>query len=312
MYIAQAFKGDNVSWKFWITTLVCGGIFIINFISYLLTSPEDMEAAYEMLKSIPKILGLILNLIPFVVLLIFLIVFVVFMHKRSFLSLTTSRSKIDFKRILFSFLLISVLTIGGFVYSYYSTPGEVVWNFEPGKFTVLVIVSLILFPFQIGFEEYFFRGYLMQQIGVAVKNKWFPLIFTSVLFGVAHSANPEVAEMGYITMVFYIGTGLLLGIMTLMDEGLELALGFHLGNNLLAALLVTSEWSALQTDAMFKYVNEQATDAMVNEMLASVAISYPIIIIILAFTYKWKNWGDKLFGKVVMPVEQVTENGIGK
>jgi len=305
MYIAQAYKGDNVGWKVLITSMVCGGIFIVNFIFYLLTSKEDMAAGYEMMKSIPKILGLILNLMPFVVLLIFLVVFVVFMHKRSFLSLTTSRKKIDFKRIFFSFGLISVLTIGGFIYSYYNTPGEIAWNFDATKFAILVIVSLILFPFQIGFEEYFFRGYLMQQIGVAVKNKWFPLLFTSVLFGVAHSANPEVAEMGYITMVFYIGTGLLLGVMTLMDEGLELALGFHLGNNLLAALLVTSEWSALQTDAMFKYVNEQATDAMVSEMLTSIAISYPIIIIILAITFKWKNWGNKLFGKVEEPATAV-------
>jgi hypothetical protein len=31
--------------------------------------------------------------------------------------------------------------------------------------------------------------------------------------------------------VYYIGTGLFLGI-TLMDEGMELALGFHAANNL--------------------------------------------------------------------------------
>ena len=76
-------------------------------------------------------------------------------------------------------------------------------------------------------------------------------MITSILFGVFHSANPEVSEMGYSLMVFYIGTGLLLGIMTLMDDGIELALGFHFGNNLLAATLVTSDWSALQTDAAF-------------------------------------------------------------
>jgi hypothetical protein len=30
--------------------------------------------------------------------------------------------------------------------------------------------------------------------------------------------------------VYYIGTGLFLGILTLMDEGMELALGFHANN----------------------------------------------------------------------------------
>ena len=33
-------------------------------------------------------------------------------------------------------------------------------------------------------------------------------------------------------MIYYIGTGFLFGIMTLMDEGTELALGFHAANNL--------------------------------------------------------------------------------
>jgi hypothetical protein len=146
------------------------------------------------------------------------------------------------------------------------------------------------------------RGYLMQQIGIIAKNRWFPLLFTSVLFGLFHSANPEVAEMGYGVMVFYIGTGLLLGVMTLMDEGLELALGFHLGNNLMAALLITSDFSALQTDAVFKYTGIQNTADVLNEMIFSIAVTYPIILFILAKKYKWTNWKEKLSGKV-MPIQ---------
>ena len=115
-----------------------------------------------------------------------------------------------------------------------------------------------------------------------------------------HSANPEVAEMGFITMIFYIGTGLLLGIMTLMDEGLELALGFHFGSNLLAALLITSEWSALQTDAIFRYTAEEAQNTMID-IVVPVLVFYPIILFILAKRYKWHNWQEKLFGRVAGP-----------
>ena len=57
-------------------------------------------------------------------------------------------------------------------------------------------------------------------------------------------------------MLFYIGTGLLLGVVTLMDEGMELALGFHIANNLITALLVTTDWGALQTNSVFKDVSE--------------------------------------------------------
>ncbi len=302
-YIQQAFKGRNDILTLILVTIFVAGIFILNFITYLISTEEDMEAAYAFLDSFPPIISLIINLLPFAVLLILLFIFVKFVNERSIMSLTTSRDKIDWGRIFFSFALIVIITIVSFGVSYYADPSQIELQFNPVKFGILLIVSLILFPFQIGLEEYLFRGYYMQQIGIMVRNRWFPLILTSVLFGIAHSANPEVAEMGYITMIFYIGTGLLLGIMTLMDEGLELALGFHLGNNLLAALLVTSDWSALKTDAIFKYTAEEAnTTAM--EILVPVLIFYPIILLILGKKYNWSNWGDKLFGKVKKPLAE--------
>jgi len=301
-YIQQAYKGKNETWMFVLTSLLVSGIFILNFIMYLFTDPADMEAAYEMLKEIPGNLNLTINLLPFAFLLGLLFLLVKYLHHRSILSLTTARSKVDWSRVFFSFSLIFIITVGSFLVSYYANPDEFIIQFHPIKFTILLIISLILFPFQIGLEEYLFRGYFMQQIGIMFKNRWFPLLITSVLFGLAHSANPEVAEMGFITMVFYIGTGLLLGIMTLMDDGLELALGFHFGNNILAALLVTADWSALQTDAIFRYASEEPVNS-VMEIVVPVLVFYPILLFILSKKYKWTDWNTKLFGPVVKPVE---------
>jgi hypothetical protein len=41
-----------------------------------------------------------------------------------------------------------------------------------------------------------------------------------------------------------------------MDEGMELALGFHAANNLVGALLINSDWSAFQTNSIFKDISE--------------------------------------------------------
>ncbi|MEZ4792287.1 MAG: type II CAAX endopeptidase family protein [Gelidibacter sp.] len=302
-YIQQAYKGKNDLWMFLLTSVLISGIFVVNFIAFLLTSKEDMDAMYEMMKQMPSSLSLIINLVPFVFLLGLLFILVKFMHQRSIISLTTSRAKPDWHRTLFSFLLITFITLVTFAISYYSDSSEIEMQFDPLKFGVLFLISIILFPFQIGLEEYLFRGYFMQQIGIIVKNRWFPLIVTSVLFGVAHSANPEVAEIGPVIMVFYIGTGLLLGIMTLMDEGLELALGFHLGNNLLAALLITSDWSALQTDAIFRYTAEQAQNT-ISDIIMPVFIVYPLILFVLAKKYKWTDWKEKLSGKIIEPQKE--------
>jgi hypothetical protein len=298
MFIEQAYKGNNMWWRVVITALLTTGIFIGNFIMYFMMSDKQMKAAYDMMKDIPNNLSLVINLLPFVFLLGMLFVLVYFLNERNILTLTTSRKKIDIKRILFSFSLIVFISVLGFAVCYYSDSSNIIWNFHPTKFFILLAISLLLFPFQIGLEEYLFRGYLMQQIGIVVKNRWFPLLFTSVVFGLFHSANPEVAEMGFGVMIFYIGTGLLLGIMTLMDESLELALGFHLGNNLMAALLLTSDFSALQTDALFRYSGLENTAGTLNEMIVSIGITYPIILFILAKKYKWTNWKEKLTGKV--------------
>ena len=115
-------------------------------------------------------------------------------------------------------------------------------------------------------------------------------------------------------MIFYIGTGLILGIMTLMDEGLELALGFHLGNNLIAALLITYDWSVLQTDAIFRYTGDKA-ESTFSEILLPLLFFYPIFLFILAKKYKWTNWNEKLFGKVEKPIvvdEEVQNKNIEK
>jgi membrane protease YdiL (CAAX protease family) len=307
MFIEQAYKGNNNWWRVLLTALLTSGIFIANFIMYFISSKEQLQAAYDLMKDIPNNLSLIINLIPFVFLLGLLFLLVYVLNNRSILSLTTSRPKVDFKRIFFSFGLIVFISIVGFLVSYYGDNSNIAWNFKPLNFFLLLFISLILFPFQIGLEEYLFRGYFMQQIGIAVRNRWFPLLFTSIVFGLFHSANPEVAEMGFGVMVFYIGTGLLLGVMTLMDEGMELALGFHLGNNLMASVLLTSEFSALQTDALFKYSGVENTAGTLTEMIISIAITYPIILFILAKKYKWTNWKERLTGKVNPPDSIINE-----
>jgi hypothetical protein len=298
MFIEQAYKGNNSSWRVFITTLITSGIFIANFISFFIMSKEQIDEVYKSMQDIPNNWSLIMNLSPFIFLLCGLFYLVRNLHNRSILSLTTSRNAIDYKRILFSFSVVILSTILIFIVSYFNDNSNIIWNFNPLKFSILFFISLLLFPCQIGLEEYLFRGYLMQQIGIIAKNRWFPLAITSVVFGLFHSANPEVAQMGYGVMVFYIGTGLLLGIMTLMDESLELALGFHLGNNLMAALLITSDYSAIRTDALFKYSGIENSNDILNEMLISIAIVYPIILYIFAKRYNWTDWKYKLTGKI--------------
>ena len=149
----------------------------------------------------------------------------------------------------------------------------------------------------------------MQGLGVIAKNRWFPLIMTSVVFGLMHYANPEVEKLGMIIMVYYIGTGLFLGIMTLMDEGLELALGFHAANNLFTALLVTADWTAFQTHSVLRDTSEPSAGV---DILVPVLVIFPIVLLVFSKKYGWSNWKEKLFGKIEEVVDTDVLNELGK
>jgi membrane protease YdiL (CAAX protease family) len=170
-----------------------------------------------------------------------------------------------------------------------------VWNFKLVPFLILVAVGSVLIPIQTSTEEYVFRGYLMQGFANLSLNKWFPLLMTSLIFGSMHVFNPEVTKMGYIIMIYYIGTGLFLGVITLMDEGMELALGFHAANNLVGALLVTSDWTVFQTHSVFIDLSEPSAGL---DVILPVVVVYPILLFIFTKKYNWSNWKEKLTGKI--------------
>src|SRR5690606_10111804 len=142
-----------------------------------------------------KNVNLVLMLSQFGFLLAILFALFYFLHQRSIVTLTTARPKVDFKRFFFAFFVVLFVQIALFAVSYSIDSSNIEWNFDASKFIPLLIISLLLFPIQIGFEEYFFRGYLMQQIGIAFKSKWVPLIITSVLFGL-RSEERRVGKEG--------------------------------------------------------------------------------------------------------------------
>ena len=221
-----------------------------------------------------------------------------YINGNSFLSLTTSRQKIDYNRIFYSFTLWASFMVFSILLGYFMMPENYEINFNLKPFLILTLISFILFPIQTSAEEYLFRGYLMQNIGVISKNRWLPLIITSTAFGLVHAGNPEVAELGNLIFVVYIGSGFFAGIITLMDEGLELALGWHAANNIALALLFTSEYSAVQTDSILKGVGDTPEITQFSDIFFPVFIVYPAMIYIFSKKYNWKNWKGKLFGKI--------------
>ena len=242
------------------------------------------------LQALPSNTTLVLMLLPFALVAVLVLVLIRRLHDISIRAFITSRAKIDWKRIGFAFTAIVLLNFLFFVFSYYSNPSHFQWNFDPQAFAILFLIAIVLVPLQTSAEELFFRGYLMQGFGQVFKHRIFPLLITSLLFGFMHFGNPEIDKLGPLLMVSYVSMGFFFGIITLMDEGLELVLGYHAGNNLLISLLVTADWTAFQTNSLF-------LDVSTPDVYMLAFMQLPMLLILLAlfsWKYGWNNWRQRL------------------
>jgi uncharacterized protein len=318
MFIEQGVNSENKFWKYIVGSLIvivissfgqapfAAAIFLK---SYLEGKDFTKMDETQMMTYLEPNITLFLIMLTFVFGLLGIYIVIKNLHKQTILSVTTSRKSMDWNRFWFSFSLWGAFTAISTAIMYYESPENFVMNFKLVPFLILVVVGTIMIPLQTSCEEYVFRGYLMQGFGNLARNRWFPLVMTSVIFGGMHILNPEVEKMGYIVMVYYIGTGFMLGIMTLMDEGMELSLGFHAANNLVGALLVTADWSAFQTHSILKDISEPSAGF---DIIAPVCIIYPIILFIFSKKYGWTNWKEKLTGTIAIenetPINEISGN----
>jgi len=309
MFIEEGFKGLHEGWRYVVGTILIffawqliGAIPLMAALIYKMVDtggfPTDITAMAEMLGSN---LFLFLMLFSFAVGLLAVALTAKMLHRQTMTALTTSRPRIDWKRIGFAFVLWTVISTLFILLDIYLSPDDYEFNFKAAPFLILLVIAVLFIPLQTSFEEYYMRAYLMQGIGIMSGRKWIPLLITSLIFGLLHIFNPEVDKLGYGIMVFYMGTGLFLGIMTLMDDGIELALGFHAANNLTAAILVTADWTAFQTNSLYRDISEPGLGW---DVLLPVLVIYPILLFLFAKRYGWKNWKERLLGEVVPPVEE--------
>ncbi|WLD24798.1 CPBP family intramembrane metalloprotease [Flavobacterium dauae] len=294
MYLEQ-FKRDSQNILKYIPYVFCFlGFMALNIIVSSLMNIDSNKMIQDSIDQWGKNFTFFTFVVPFVFFLAMLFLWWKFIHKYSVKQLTTGRKKVDWQRITFSFTVWAAINFIILAISYFLEPNDFQFQFNLKAFLPLLFIAIVFIPIQTSFEEYFFRGYFMQFMAFVSKNRGVALIATSVIFGLMHLSNPEVSSMGLTIMIFYIGCGFLLGIMTLMDDGLELALGFHAANNLIGALIITSESAVFQTDALFV----SNANSNIYELLIQVFIIFPILLFIFAKKYNWANWKKKLFKSI--------------
>ena len=249
-------------------------------------------------KEIARILGnnrfLAWLIVPFLFVALFLVIHTKFVHKRTVLSIFSGRENFDWKRVLFSFsLLFSVLSL--FLFIQYLSSDSLIFQFDLQKFIPLFFIAIFLLPIQTSCEELLFRSYILQGIKMRTKKNSIAVLISGIMFGAIHIGNPEIAKIGYHIIVYYMLVGVFLALISLFDNGIELALGYHAANNVFAALMITNNWQAFQTDAVFMDISDPG---MGLDTIFGILFILPLVFFIFYKKYKWHSlkemWQDKL------------------
>lgn len=262
------------------------------------SNPNDLSA----LGLNPNI-NLFLMLFPFLVGLAAYLLLIRPLNGRSFRVTLNGTEKIRWGRMFISaFIWLVLSAIYLFIYLK-ADPDNFSLNNTSASLITLAVITVLFVPFQAAFEEILFRGYLMQGFAVLFRNRWVPLIITSVLFGLMHSFNPEVEDFGFFVMMpQYILFGLIFGIITVMDDGIEAAIGAHAANNIFLCIMVTNDSSALQTDAVFRQ-HEIFPSA---EFIALLATGI-LFLMILKYIFRWSDFSQLISRVKAVPAVVQTE-----
>lgn len=249
-------------------------------------------------KEIVRILGnnrfLAWLIVPFLFVALFLVIHTKFVHKRTVLSIFSGRENFDWKRVLFSFSLL-FLVLSLFLFIQYLSSDSLIFQFDLQKFIPLFFIAIFLLPIQTSCEELLFRSYILQGIKMRTKKNSVAVLISGIMFGSIHIGNPEIAKIGYHIIVYYMLVGVFLALISLFDNGIELALGYHAANNVFAALMITNNWQAFQTDAVFM---DNADPGMGLDTIIGILFVLPLVFFIFYKKYKWHSlkemWQDKL------------------
>jgi uncharacterized protein len=308
-HLESTFTGKNSFWRYVVmfaaVLIVSNTIGAIPLLTSLLIKSVSNPGVFSQLAANPNdfsVIGLnpdagfVMMLFPFIAGLIAFILLVKPLNNRTLKMTINGTGRIRWDRFFVSGFVWLILSAFYLFFYLKLDPENFTINNKTASLIILTIVSVVFIPFQAVFEELLFRGYLMQGFAALLRNRWFPLIMTSILFGLMHAFNPEVKDFGFFTMMpQYMVFGLIFGIITIMDDGIEAAMGAHTANNIFLCIMVTNRSSALQTQAFYEQYNIHPWTEF-----SALVVTGIIFVILLKMIFRWRTF-SLLFEGVKIP-----------
>lgn len=239
-------------------------------------------------------LGFALMLTVFIVAITVFWIYVKSTYRLKFKDLITPFAKMRWGRVVWGFGLVLALTAISELLSYAMAPEYYRFTFDPKSFWVLILICLFMLPIQTSAEEIIIRGYLMPHLSHIGNKAIIGLLATSLFFAAIHMGNPEVKEHGVLlTFPYYFISALFLGLMTTLDDGLEMALGVHFGVNLFSASIMSYEAAVIPTQTIWESTETNPALVLVVSTVMTIVFLW-----LSAKRFDWPSWSI-LFDEII-------------
>jgi len=291
LVVFLAFLAANTFGLIPLITLLCVKIFqarqegtILEFAS----TPFNADA-----WNVSSNLFLFLLLFSFVVGFIVLIPLIKYFSKRNYKDVINGTNRIRWSRIGWGAAAWTLVSVIYLILDYFILdPSSYILQFDLSKFIPLIFITILMVPLQTTFEEMAFRGYLTQGIAGATGNRWWALIIPSFIFGFLHILNPEVGAYGLMYMMpQYLFFGLLFGLVSILDDGIEIAIGLHAANNMFICLFTTSPSMVFSTASVFEFESSNPIKELIVFFITG--------IVVFLFFYRKYNWDIRIMNEKV-------------
>lgn len=237
---------------------------------FILVSPDLKKAD---LTSLAVTVASVAVYLPFILL------FARIFHGRALQPFVTEKPRFRWKRMFFYGAVWLLLAAASELVMFALAPRNYTWQFDAGTFPGILAIALLLVPLQAAAEEVVIRGYLLQGLQKLFRQKWVAMTVTSLVFFALHGANPEFIKYGWgFALVNYLGFGLFFGALTLLDRGLEIAIGIHVVNNVYGILLVSFSDSALGNHGL---ISINRYDPLASSLIFLTACALVLIIFLI-------------------------------
>ena len=247
---------------------------------------DDLQIAGDSL--VP---GYILSNYGFIIGIIGVWITVKLIHKKTLTQVTTGRVTFDYNRALYAIWVGVSLNAVVLILNLLFFDVDMTFRApNPWEYITFFLFAIVLTPYQAALEEVFFRGYLLQGVSLITRNRFVLVATTSLLFMAPHLANPEPFEYGfapYVSMLLLWAA--FMALLTLVDGGIELAVGYHAINNLWIALIANTEVTAMLSPSLFVVPMEGYT-LFPDVIFESCVMS--ILFVIFNQKYRWFRWRD--------------------